>query len=62
VYDLAGRRVRMLVDPSNATAVGTHDVVWDGRDASGRAAPAGVYFARLAVDGAARTARFALVH
>jgi hypothetical protein len=62
VYDLAGRRVRMLVDPAVATATGTHDVVWDGRDASGRAAPAGVYFARLAVDGAARTARFALVH
>jgi len=35
--------------------------VWDGRNAAGRTAPPGVYFARLAVDGQAKTERFALV-
>ncbi len=37
VYDVGGRRVRRLS--------GTDSVVWDGRDDSGRAAPAGVYLA-----------------
>ena len=34
VYDMAGRRVRTLV--SGHQAAGSHDVVWDGRDASGQ--------------------------
>jgi hypothetical protein len=31
--------------------IGTYDRTWDGRDAAGRAAASGVYFARLAGDG-----------
>ena len=45
VYDVNGRLVRML-HRGMATA-GTHSVEWDGRDPSGRRAPAGVYFVRL---------------
>jgi len=61
IYDLAGRRVRGLVDAAATTAAGAHDVAWDGRDAAGRTAAPGLYFARLAVGGLAKTERFALV-
>jgi len=46
VYDVAGRRVRTLVDD---VAVGrSSDVAeWDGRDDTGRACANGVYFVRL---------------
>lgn len=45
VYDLAGRRVReFLVDPGGAADC---DVTWDGRDASGRSAAAGLYFLKV---------------
>lgn len=45
VFDLAGRRVASLA--AGALAAGRHDLSWDGRDAAGRAVPAGVYFARV---------------
>ena len=48
VYDLAGRRVRELRD--GAAAAGESRVVWDGRGASGRPVPAGVYWVRLRGD------------
>jgi len=41
VFDLAGRFVRDLTRDRGAI-----DLVWDGRDASGAAAPPGVYFLR----------------
>jgi hypothetical protein len=46
IHDVAGRRVRDLVQAR--TPAGEHVVRWDGRDARGVAVPAGVYFARLA--------------
>jgi hypothetical protein len=51
IYDLGGRRVRELV--SGVQPGGTHEVVWDLRDDSGRPLPAGVSFARLEVEGKA---------
>lgn len=45
VYDLGGRRVRELA--GGVFGPGPHAVTWDGRDGDGRAAPAGLYFARL---------------
>ena len=45
VWSLDGRCVRVL-DQGWRTA-GPHASEWDGRDASGRRAPAGVYFVRL---------------
>ena len=44
-FDLAGRRVASLA--TGALSAGRHDLVWNGRDAAGRAVPAGVYFARV---------------
>ena len=45
VYDVAGHRVRMLVD--GLQEPGTHRVTWDGTDASGMPVASGVYFYRL---------------
>jgi flagellar hook assembly protein FlgD len=45
VYDLAGRRVRQLLDRRLET--GRHQVAWDGRDESGRRAAHGIYLLRL---------------
>ena len=45
LLDVAGRRVRTLVD--GTMSAGPHDAAWDGRDASGALAPAGLYWARL---------------
>ena len=45
VYDVNGRRVRVLSEGMRAAGVG--DVEWDGRDGSGALVPSGVYFYRL---------------
>lgn len=45
VFDVAGRRVRALVDET--LTPGPHRTSWDGRDDVGRALPAGVYWAEL---------------
>ena len=60
VHDLHGARIATLAD--GGFAAGRHTVEWDGTTASGRRAPVGLYFVRLAV-GAARneTRRLKLV-
>jgi subtilisin-like proprotein convertase family protein len=45
VYNVAGQRVRTLVDA--VTPAGYHDVHWDGRDGEGSRVAAGVYFYQL---------------
>ncbi len=45
VHDLAGRRVRTLID--RAMPSGEHRAIWQGRDDAGRAMPAGIYVAYL---------------
>ena len=47
VYDVSGRLVAKLVNGARLGA-GTHDVEWNGRDASGRTAASGIYVYRLA--------------
>jgi hypothetical protein len=49
VFDLAGRRVATLA--AGARPAGAFSVRWDGRDAAGSPAPAGVYWIRLAAPG-----------
>src|SRR5262249_23621519 len=44
VVDPAGRLMRVIAD--REFAPGRHDLIWDGRDASGRSAPPGLYFVR----------------
>jgi hypothetical protein len=45
VYDLAGRRVRNVLE--SRLGPGRHQVIWDGRDESGRRAAHGIYMLRL---------------
>ena len=59
VFDVAGRRVRTLVD--GALAAGSHEIVWDGRDAAGRDVGSGSYLARLEFGGQSQTVRMGLV-
>lgn len=49
VYDVSGRLVREL--SHGFEAPGTHEIEWDGTDAAGRYARAGVYFIRGTVGG-----------
>jgi len=55
VFDAAGRRVRTLF--GGVTGPGRLALAWDGLDAGGRAARAGVYFVRASAGGAAATRR-----
>ena len=49
VFDLHGRRLKVLLD--GPQAAGERTVMWDGRDDRGRAAPSGVYLVRAAGGG-----------
>lgn len=53
-HDLAGRIVRTLHDGPAADGA---SLAWDGRDADGRALPAGVYFVRGVAAGQSVTRR-----
>ncbi len=59
VLDLAGRRVRTL--HRGVAAAGPLTLTWDGREASGREAPAGLYFARATLGPERALARFVRV-
>lgn len=60
IHDVAGRRVRTLVD-AEPLGAGRHETVWNGRDEGGRIVPAGVYFCRLEAGGRAQTTRLVMV-
>jgi hypothetical protein len=49
VFNLLGQQVLNLVN--GPVSAGTHEVVWDGRDAAGRGVASGVYFYRIEVKG-----------
>ncbi len=55
IYDVAGRRVRRLVD--RALEEGNHNAPWNGRDERGRRMAAGVYFYRLNAEGRVLTSK-----
>ena len=59
IVDVRGRIVRSEV--LGAHAAGRHGWTWDGRDAHGQKAPAGLYFARVTADGATDARRLVLV-
>jgi hypothetical protein len=52
VFNVNGREIRRLVD--GVRERGRYEIVWDGRDSSGKAVASGVYFLRLRVDGESR--------
>jgi len=59
VYDLLGRRLRVLVDGDRAA--GEHTVAWDGTDAAGRPAATGIYRVRLRTPGGDHSETISLV-
>ena len=59
IFDVAGRLVRTLAK-TNLSA-GTHQVIWDGRDASSSSLKSGVYFYQLRVDGRLVSSKRALL-
>jgi hypothetical protein len=59
VVDVTGRTLRVLHE--GRTSPGRSSAVWDGLDASGARAAAGVYFLRLQSHGASRTTKLTLL-
>ena len=59
VFDAGGRLRKVLLERD--LPAGSHEIVWDGRDASGRASSSGLYFFRLTAGGAERIGRSVLV-
>ena len=59
IHDVSGRRIRRLIEARMPP--GEHHADWDGRDAGGRTAPAGTYFARLEIEGRALVTRIVRV-
>ena len=59
VYNVAGRRLRSLLDRELAS--GLHDLTWDGRDDAGRLLPGGVCFATIVTPQAVSSAKVALI-
>jgi len=59
VYDLTGRLVSVLAD--RTYTAGDHSVVWNGKDATGRAVPSGSYFVRLETESVVETSKLTLV-
>ncbi len=60
IYDVSGRLVQTLFEDSPHEP-GSHEAVWNGRDASGRQAPASVYFYRIDAGEWSQTRRMMLV-
>ncbi len=58
VYDLRGRRLRDL--QTGSFAPGPVDLTWDGKDDAGAVAGAGMYLARIVLDGQSRTLKLTL--
>jgi hypothetical protein len=59
VYDVAGRRVRAVVD--RELPAGLHEAEWDGRDDAGQSAASGVYFYRMHAGDRTETRRMVLL-
>ncbi len=59
IHDLLGRSVIRLVD--GVRSAGPHQIAWDGRDARGRVAPAGIYLVRTEAGGQVQAHRVCLI-
>jgi hypothetical protein len=59
VFDLLGRRVRVLMDGEQLA--GPHTATWDGRDGAGRPVASGVYLVRLRTGDASATRRVSVL-
>ncbi|MBK8165018.1 MAG: S8 family serine peptidase [bacterium] len=59
VFDMAGRRVRTLVD--EARSAGSHTAMWDGLDDAGNRAPSGTYFCRMSSGGETSSRKMTMI-
>jgi hypothetical protein len=59
IYNIRGQLVRTLID--KRTPAGYHEVTWDGRNQSDRAAASGVYFYRLETQDFSKTRKMMLI-
>ncbi len=59
IYNVEGQLVRTLV--RSGVDAGTHTVLWNGRDDSGKAAARGVYFCCMETDGYRATEKIVLI-
>jgi hypothetical protein len=59
IYGIDGRKVITLLDETVRS--GSHDVVWNGKDASGKKVAPGIYLYTLVSDGTRETRRMLLV-
>jgi len=59
IYNVRGELVRTLHDGN--LAVGSHDIIWDGRDRAGARSSSGVYFAETKALGETRVTRMAMI-
>ena len=59
IYDLRGREIRRLVQ--DRLPAGYQRVVWDGRDATGRILPSGIYMVVMMTPGSNRQMKVLLL-
>jgi len=59
LYDVNGRRVRLMAD--GAFSAGPHTIAWDGRDDGGGRVRAGIYWARMDAAGRQFTRRIVML-
>ena len=59
VYDLLGKKIVTL--EKGFKEAGLHHVIWDGKDATGRAVSSGIYFYQVKMGGFVETKRMALM-
>jgi hypothetical protein len=59
IHDALGRELATLVDEK--LPAGSHFVLWNGKDRSGRETPSGIYFVRMQAEGFVRTMKAAKV-
>jgi hypothetical protein len=60
IFDVAGRRTRTLL-ADQVLAPGNHTLTWDGRDAAGAPARAGIYLIRVGAGGESHVGRVVLL-
>ena len=59
VYNIKGQRVTTLVNKQHNA--GSHTIVWDGKDDSGRAVSSGIYYYRLNTENGSITHKMLLL-
>jgi len=61
VYNVRGQRVRILLDGNTELRAGHHNIVWNGRDDTGRSMSSGIYLYRIVAGENVATRRMLLL-